>query len=64
MWWILFTAVDLYIGLIILDALAPAVPAEKLLGLAMAKKLVIALLVLTTLAFLAALVRRYLLKTT
>jgi len=45
MWWTIFTAADLYIGLIVLDAMAPSIPSEKLGRLRMARKLVLALLV-------------------
>jgi hypothetical protein len=29
MWWIIFTAVDLYVGLVVLDTLIPSLPAES-----------------------------------
>lgn len=45
-WWLVFTGVDLYIGLIALDVLArsESVPPEKLPRLAIVKKVVIAAL--------------------
>jgi hypothetical protein len=47
MWWLVFTAVDLYLGLIALDVMArsEAIAPEKLPRLAVAKKVVIASLV-------------------
>ena len=47
MWWLVFTAVDLYLGLVTLDVLArsEAIAPEKLPRLAIAKKIVIASLV-------------------
>jgi len=44
MWWTIFTAADLYIGLIVLDAMAPSMPAEKLGRLRTARKVVLVLL--------------------
>jgi hypothetical protein len=58
-WWIVFTAADLYIGLIVLETLAPSLPPEKLARLKVAKKVVIGLLVLTAVWFVVALGRRY-----
>ncbi len=45
MGWTIFTAADLYIGLIVLDAMAPSIPAEKLGRLPVARKVILALLV-------------------
>ena len=53
MWWILFTAVDLYIGLVVLDALAPSLPPEEQRRLAVAKKVIIASIGLLAIALLA-----------
>ena len=39
MWWILFTAADLYIGIIVLDAMASSIPPEKQRRLALVKKI-------------------------
>jgi hypothetical protein len=49
MWWLVFTAVDLYIGLIALDVMARSgsIPSHKLRGVAIAKKVLIAALVVT-----------------
>jgi hypothetical protein len=30
MWWLLFTAVDLYVGIIVLKVMEPTLPPEKL----------------------------------
>jgi len=38
MWWILFTAADLYIGIIVLDAMKSSIPPEKQQRLAVVKK--------------------------
>ncbi|HKS72040.1 MAG TPA: hypothetical protein VJQ82_02515 [Terriglobales bacterium] len=44
MWWILFTAIDLYLGLIAIDVLtrSESIPAEKLRRLAITKKVLLA----------------------
>lgn len=59
MWWILFTAVDLYIGLVILDVMAKSLPAEKQPELARAKKVIIVLLALLGVALVGTLIRRH-----
>jgi len=53
MWWILFTAVDLYIGLVILKTMQPSVPAEKQKRLKIAEQVIVVLLGLTAVVFLA-----------
>ncbi|MBZ5719530.1 MAG: hypothetical protein LAO03_04035 [Acidobacteriia bacterium] len=55
MWWLVFAAVDLYIGLVALDLLArsDAVPPEKLPRLAIAKKVVLVSLVFVGVALVA-----------
>jgi len=58
-WWIIFTAVDLYIGLIVLDALAPSLHPEKRNRVAVAKKITLGLLALTGIALVVAIWRRY-----
>jgi len=58
MWWILFTAVDLYIGLVVLDAMAPGVPPEKQRRLAVAKKAILASIGLLAIAFVCVWLRR------
>lgn len=47
MWWLVFTAVDLYIGLVALDVMvrSESIPPHKLRGVAIAKKAFIAALV-------------------
>lgn len=44
MWWILFTAIDLYLGLVLIDVLArsESIPPDKLRRLAVTKKILIA----------------------
>jgi hypothetical protein len=59
MWWIVFTAVDLYVGLIALDALLPSLPAEKRSRVMVAKKVIVWLLVLHGIALLALLIKRW-----
>lgn len=59
MWWIVFTAVDLYLGLIVIDVLArsESLPPEKLHRLAVGKKILIGALAATAVAFTAELLR-------
>ena len=54
MWWLAFTAIDLYVGVVLLDMLAKsdAVPAEKHQRLIWAKRITVVLLALTILALL------------
>ena len=59
MWWILFTAVDLYIGLVVLDALMPSLSTEKRQRANLVKKVVLVLLVVLAIALAAALIRRW-----
>lgn len=51
MWWVLFTAADLYVGLIVLDALAPSLPTHKKRRLAWAKKTILAIIGVLGLTF-------------
>jgi hypothetical protein len=59
MWWIVFTAVELYIGLVVLDALMPSLSAEKRQRARVAKKVVVVLLVVLAIALAAVLIRRW-----
>jgi len=59
MWWIVFTAVDLYVGLVVLDALMPSLSAEKRRRANVAKKIVVVLLVLLAIALAAVLMKRW-----
>ena len=59
MWWIVFTAVDLYIGLVILDALVPSLPAEKVPRIKLAKRVIVVLLVLSAIALVVVLIKRW-----
>ncbi len=58
MWWVVFTFIDLYIGLILLDSLMPTLPAEKRNRAVKAKKIVIGLLVLSAIALVGMFIRR------
>jgi hypothetical protein len=58
MWWTIFTAADLYIGLIVLDAMAPSIPAEKLGRLRTARKVILALLVVSAIVLALLIARR------
>jgi hypothetical protein len=59
MWWIVFAAVDLYIGLIVLDTLIPSLPAEKRRRASCARKVIIGLLVLLAIALAVVLMERW-----
>jgi hypothetical protein len=58
-WWTLFTAVDLYIGLIVLDSLAPTLPPEKQRRLASVRKIILALLALAAIVLILQIVKRH-----
>ena len=53
MWWILFTAADLYIGIIVLDAMASSIPPEKQRRLALVKKILWVSIAVLVVAFVA-----------
>ena len=57
--WIAFAALDVYIGLIILEALIPSLPAEKLPHAKRARKAILALLGALAIAFVGMLVKRW-----
>lgn len=59
MWWTLFTAADLYIGLIVLDAMKPSVAPEKVPTLQAARKMVLLLLAACGIVLLVQLGHRY-----
>ena len=59
MGWIAFAALDVYIGLIILEALIPSLPAEKLPRAKRARKAILASLGALAIAFVGMLVRRW-----
>ena len=59
MGWIAFAALDVYIGLIILEALIRSLPAEKLPRAKRARKAILASLALLVAAFVGMLVRRW-----
>lgn len=58
MWWIAFTALDLYIGLVILDLLAPNLAAEKQSQIKQARKIVMGSIGVAVAAFLYVWLRR------
>lgn len=58
MWWIIFTAVDLYIGLVVLKAMAPSVPPEKQRRMVVAEGAILAGLALCAVALVVKLLRR------
>jgi hypothetical protein len=51
MWWIAFTAIDLYIGLVVLKSMQPSLSLEKQKRIAVIEKFIIASLVLCVIAF-------------
>jgi cell division protein FtsL len=51
MWWILFTAADLYIGIIVLKAMAPSLPEPKQKRLAIVEKVLWASIAVLAVAF-------------
>lgn len=59
MGWIAFAALDVYIGLIILEALIPSLPAEKLPRAKRARKAILASLAMLAIAFVGVLVKRW-----
>jgi hypothetical protein len=59
MWWIAFTAFDLYIGLVVFEAMMPTLPPEKLKRAKAVRNLILASLAITVIAFLIAVVKRW-----
>ncbi|PYV52727.1 MAG: hypothetical protein DMG92_00035 [Acidobacteria bacterium] len=59
MGWIAFVALDVYIGLIILEALIPSLPAEKLPRAKRARVAIIVSLAVLTVVFMGMLVKRW-----
>jgi hypothetical protein len=57
--WIVFAALDVYIGLIILEALIPSLPAEKLPRAKRARKAILASLSVLAIAFVGMLLKRW-----
>ncbi len=57
--WIAFAAIDVYIGLIILEALIPSLPAEKLPSAKRARVVILASLGMLAVAFVGLLIRRW-----
>ena len=58
MWWILFTAADLYIGLIVLKAMAPSLAPEKQRRLAVVEKALWVSIAVLAAAFAVKVIRR------
>ena len=57
--WIAFAALDVYIGLIIFEALIPTLPAERLPSAKRARVVVLACLGMPAIAFLGLLIERW-----
>jgi len=57
-WWTIFTAADLYIGLIVLDAMAASIPQQKLPRLRIARRVVLALLIVSGVVLAGQIARR------
>ncbi len=59
MGWTIFTAIDLWMGLFLLDMMSATVPAEKLPRLRRARKVVLVLLAISIVVLLAQIASRY-----
>ena len=59
MGWTIFTAIDLWMGLFLLDMMSTTIPPEKLPRLRKARKVVIALLGISIIVLLAQIASRY-----
>jgi hypothetical protein len=59
MGWTIFTAIDLWMGLFLLDMMSTTVPPEKLPRLRAARKVVIALLGISIIVLFAQVARHY-----
>ena len=57
--WIAFAALDGYVGLIILEALIPSLPAEKLTSAKRARVVILVSLGMLAFAFLGLLIKRW-----
>jgi hypothetical protein len=57
--WIAFVALDVYIGLIILEAMIPSLPAEKLSKAKRARVVILASLGMLAIAFVGLLIKRW-----
>jgi hypothetical protein len=57
--WIAFAALDVYIGLIILEALIPSLPAEKLPSAKRASVVILASIGMLAIVFVGLLIRRW-----
>ena len=59
MGWTIFTAIDLWMGLFLLDMMSTTVPAEKVPRLRAARKVVLALLAISIIVLFAQIARHY-----
>jgi uncharacterized membrane protein (DUF485 family) len=57
--WIAFAALDVYIGLIILEAMIPSLPAEKLSKAKRVRVVILASLGMLAIAFVGLLIKRW-----
>jgi hypothetical protein len=58
--WIAFAALDVYVGLIILETMIPSLPAEKLLGAKRGRLIILACLGILAVAFVGLLIKHWL----
>ncbi len=59
MWWTLFAVADLYIGVIVLDAMAPTLPPEKLPRVRTVRNVLLGLTAVGAVVFLLQMARHY-----
>jgi hypothetical protein len=59
MGWTIFTIVDLYIGLVVLDAMKPSIPLSKLRRLRTARRVILGLIGVCGIVLVAQIVLRY-----
>ncbi len=59
MGWTIFTVVDLFIGLFLLDGLAPTLPQEKLPRLRAARKVILGLLIISGIVLVVQIAQRH-----
>jgi len=59
MGWTIFTAIDLWMGVFLLDMMSTSVPAEKLPRLRAARRVILVLLAISIVVLLAQISRRY-----
>lgn len=59
MWWTIFTIVDLYIGIVVLDVMASSVPPEKLVRLRRTRLVILGLIAASAIMLTVQLAHRY-----